>query len=159
MIILPFPTADEAQALVCLCKAIALLVYDRESAKTTTVDMGGISTILSVIKHESSEDALRFEALNLLRLLSNNDQAKDEFMISGGVVSLVTIMKENLDNEMLFQGVCLAFEGMATASPRVVDAFAVKGGLAAIFEGMPRFIDDVSVQLCATGQSVLVFPC
>lgn len=59
-------------------------------------------------------------------------------------------MKKCLDSEMLFQGVCLAFEGMATASPRVVDAFAVKGGLAALFEGMPRFIDTVSVQLCAT---------
>jgi len=137
----------EAQSLLFACEAISMLAHDRESVKATIVELDGISAILSVIKYQSP--SAKLEASKALHFLGDNADVKEAFVAAGGMNTLIPIFKENLDNNKIFAGMCLTFWGLAADHHAIADEFALKGGLAAVFKGMPHHIDDYRIQVFA----------
>jgi len=70
---------------------------------------------------------------------------------AGGIRTLVSIMKEHPDNEMVAAGVFLAFGDCATNSDAMADALALEGGLEAVFELVPRHVDIIHLEVFAIG--------
>jgi hypothetical protein len=147
----------EVEALRYVCASIAFMTKDRPSVMAAIVEMDGMSTILSTLKHQVLNAEILGELFRIIFFFRNNHEATEAFVAAGGIRTLTALLNENPGDDTLARGTCLVFGSMVVCDNDIADIVAADGGLAALVQAMPHHEDDVETPFlaCAAMSSCL----